>query len=114
MPTELFANQSNVRGPLWQDLGASEVAVTASSELCAGERCYSAKFVLPATSSRHGLPWCEGASGSGVGEWLEFRFYKTNRDTMFGNARVKVMEMVTNDLCISLVELGLTRKRYAN
>ncbi len=111
VPQQLFASRMDISTPLWHDLGRSEVTIVASSELCQGKRCYAAKFVLPATKNPHELPWCEGAAGAGVGEWIEFRFarpervdgffiapfYDKSRDTMFGNARVKVMEVITDD-----------------
>lgn len=56
------------RGPRWSIIHAN-YEVTASSILPAeGERSYG-----PGNLKEWGRPWAEGASGSGVGEWLEIK-----------------------------------------
>ncbi len=43
--------------------------VRASSELKSANNAYAAKKVIPPSL---GTAWCEGATGDGVGEWIEF------------------------------------------
>jgi hypothetical protein len=107
-PVTLKPNNVDSSCSPWRPMAKDELKVGASSNLCEGKLCHSVGNLLDGNDS---TAWCEGAPGSGVGEWIEFQFaapvlvdgffiapfYAKDRTTMFANARLKTLEVVTDE-----------------